>query len=102
MSDNGREVTRITFEKPLLNYWPQIMRLGETDYLLVSGDYFDSSSEYGREDLTLFYKINKALGSRASIQKVDMPKGMKALPVLRQKSRTARKGTLVNRNIIVK
>lgn len=103
MSEDGQELARITLDKPALNYYSRVVRLGETNYLLLTGNYFDTTMEYGSgEDYTLLYKINKASGSRASIQKVAMPKGMKSFPVRKHNGRTAKRGVQESRNLIVK
>lgn len=82
MSDDGKELTRVTFDKPVyyLNYI-HLVHIGEKNYIVVSSSYYDSSAEYGYgENFVKIYLINKATGGEVSIREVEQSEGLRAFP----------------------
>ena len=85
MSENGKELARITFDKPLrgIEYYdaPELIRMGDKNYLYISTCYFDGWGDFKR-----LYQINKSADGGDALQEVSMSEGLKAFPALARKN----------------
>lgn len=86
MSDNGKELARLTFDKPLnslLGSTLELIHSGDKTYLYIRSYYFDSEDRFEK-----LYQINKSSDGQDAIQEVTISEGLKAFPALAEKNQS--------------
>ena len=81
VSDNGKELARVTFDKPVIaGFEFHVIRLGNKVYLNVES--FQSNCASYRK----FFLINKSANGESAIREVEAPEALQAFPSLARKN----------------
>ena len=85
MSDNGKEVARITFDKPVYGAYMyfDLLRVDDKNYLRIITRYEDESGYFNK-----FFLINKSANGESAIREVEAPEALKAFPSLARKNQS--------------
>lgn len=83
VSDNGKELARVTFDKPVIAEFEfHVIRLGNKVYLNVES-YQSNYASYSK-----FFLINKSANGESAIREVEAPEALKAFPSLARKNQS--------------
>ena len=90
MSETGKELIRITFDKPIITpTYVTLIHLGSKDYIMLNRSYYDSTADYGLgEDFTKVYLIDRYGNGQDAIREVETPEALKAIPSLARKNQS--------------